>query len=76
MTKYGRPDSGGTRIQHFGDVGVIHQRERLPFGLEPGDDTPGVHARLDDLQGDPPANRLFLFGHENDTTTALADWLQ
>ena len=29
---------GRAGIQNFGDVRVIHQRERLAFGLEAGDD--------------------------------------
>ena len=31
---------GRARIQHLGDVGMIHHRQRLPFRLEPGDDLP------------------------------------
>ena len=50
MTKYGRPDLGRPSIEDLGDVGMIHQCQRLPFGLEPGDDTFRVHARFDDLQ--------------------------
>ena len=45
-------------IEYLGDVGMVHQRQRLPLGLKPGDDTFGVHARLDDFQRDPPADRL------------------
>ena len=42
----GRWSSG---VQHVGDVGVVHQRQGLPLGLEAGDDLPGVHPRLDEL---------------------------
>ena len=42
---------GRARIEHLGDVGVVHQRQGLAFGLEPGDHLPRVHPRLDDLQG-------------------------
>jgi hypothetical protein len=34
-----------------------------------------VHAGLDDLQGDHPAYRLLLLGHEDDAEAALADRL-
>ena len=76
ITKYGRPDGGGPAVEHLGDVGVVHQRQGLPLGLEPGDHLPGVHARLDDLQGDLAADRLGLLGHEDDAEAALADLLQ
>ena len=55
---------------------MIHQRQRLAFGLEPGDDVFGVHAQLDDLEGDLPAHRLLLLGHINHAATAFADLLQ
>ena len=43
---------GGSGVEHFGDVGMVHHRQRLPLGFEPGDDLLCVHAQLDDLQGD------------------------
>jgi hypothetical protein len=55
---------------------MIHQRERLAFGLKPGDDAFRVHARFDDFHGHPPAHRFFLFGHEDDATTAFPDLLE
>jgi hypothetical protein len=55
---------------------VIHQRKRLPFGFESGDDAFSVHARLDNLQGDLSADRCFLFCHENYAAPAFADLLQ
>ena len=48
---------GGAGVEHLGDVGVVHQRQGLPLGLEAGDDLPRVHARLDDLQGHLAADR-------------------
>ena len=36
--RIGRPS-----IQHASNVRMIHQRQRLTLGLEPGDDTLGVH---------------------------------
>ena len=55
---------------------MIHQRQHLPLDLEAGDDLPGVHAGLDDLQGDLAPDRLGLLSHENDAHPALADLLQ
>ena len=55
---------------------MIHQRQRLPLGLKPGDDTLGVHAQLDDFERHPPAHRFFLLGHINHAAAAFADSLQ
>src|SRR5262249_18882385 len=63
------------RIQHLGDVGVVHQGQGLAFGLEAGDDLPRIHAGLDDLQSYFAANRLLLLGHEDDAEAAFADLL-
>ena len=76
MTKYGRPAVGGPGVEDLGDVRVVHQGQGLPLGLEPGDHLPRVHPRLDHLQGDPPADRLGLLGHEHHAHPALADLLQ
>ena len=48
------------RVVNLGNVGVIHHRQCLPFGFEASNDLPGVHAQLDDLQGNAPADRLLL----------------
>ena len=37
--------AGRAGVEHAGDVGVVHQGQGLPLGLEAGDDLPGVHAR-------------------------------
>ena len=55
--------------------GMIHQRQRLPLGLEAGDHLPRVHARLDDLQGHLAAHRLLLLGDEHQPEAPLADLL-
>jgi hypothetical protein len=55
---------------------MIHHRERLSFGLEPGDDLPAVHAQLDDLEGNAAFDRLALFGHPDFAEAAFADLLQ
>ena len=61
MTKYGRPAAVVARIEHLGDVRVVHQRQRFALCLEPRDDLTGVHAGLDQLQGDAPMWRCVLF---------------
>ena len=43
---------GRAGIENLGDVRMVHQRQRLPLGLEPGDHLLGVHAELDDLERD------------------------
>jgi hypothetical protein len=54
---------------------VVHHRQRLPLGLEAGDDLAAVHAGLDDLEGDLALDRVRLLGHEHDAHAALADLL-
>ena len=63
-------------VEDLGDVGMVHQRQRLPLGLEAGDDLPGVHARLDDLQATLRRTGCGLLGHEDHAEAALADLLQ
>ena len=67
---------GGAGVEDLGDVGVVHQRQRLPLGLEAGDDLAGVHARLDDLERDLAADGLLLLGHVDDAHAAFADLLE
>ena len=67
---------GGPRVQHPGDVRMIHQRQRLALGLKPGDDLASVHPRLDNLEGDLAMHRLFLLRHEHPAKAPFADFLQ
>ena len=67
---------GRPRVEHVGDVGVVHQGQGLTLGLKPGDNRAGVHARLDDLQGDLAADGFPLLGHVHDAEAAFADLLQ
>ena len=64
------------RIEHLGDVRMIHHRQRLPLRLEPGDDLLGVHPQLDDLERHPPPHRLGLLGHIDHAAAAFTDALQ
>ena len=68
LTLFGRP-----RLEDPGHVRMVHHRQGLPLGLEPGDDLAGVHAQLDDLQGDPPADGLLLLGQVDNPHSALAE---
>jgi hypothetical protein len=55
---------------------MIHEGQRVPLGLEPGQDLRTVHARLDNLEGDLAANRLELLGHVDNAHAPLADLLE
>lgn len=52
---------------------MVHHRQRLPFGLEAGDDCLGVHSRLDQLQRHASADRFGLFGDVDHPAAALAE---
>ena len=54
---------------------MVHHRQSLALGLKPGDDTPGVHAELDHLEGHPTTNGLRLFGDIDHAATAFAEFL-
>ena len=55
---------------------MVHHRQRLAFGLEPGHDAPGVHAQLDHFEGNPATDRFLLLSHVDDPAPALADLLE
>ena len=65
-----------SRIQYTCNVGVIHQRQCLPFSLEAGDHFFGVHSRLDDFDGNFASQGFDLFGHIHDAKTAFTNFLQ
>ena len=66
----------GSGVEDFGDVGMVHHRERLAFGLKAGDDVFGVHPEFDDFEGDVSADGFLLFGHEDRPHAALRDKLK
>ena len=41
---------GAAAVVHAGDIGVVHQGQRLPLGVEPGQHRARVHADLDQLE--------------------------
>ena len=79
---YGRRDArryggaGYAGIEDLGDVGMVHQGQGLALSLEASDDTLGVHAQLDDLEGDAASDRFLLLGHIDHTAPAFADLLK
>src|SRR5262249_4827381 len=64
---------GRACIKDLGDIGMVHQRQRLPLRLEAGDDLLAVHARLDQLESDLAADGFQLLGHPDGAHAALAD---
>ena len=70
------PALGRAGVEHVGDVGVVHHRQRLPLGLEAGDHLPRVHAQLDDLERHLALDRLALLGRVDHPEAALADLLE
>ncbi len=60
----------------MGDVGVVHQRQRLPLRLEASNYLARVHARLEHLQGYLASNGFLLLSHEDNAETALANLLE
>ena len=55
---------------------MVHQGQRLALGFEPGQHFLGVHARLDDLEGDAALDRFLLLGHIDHPAAAFANLLQ
>ena len=66
---------GCAGVEHAGDVRVVHQRQGLALGLEAGDDLRALHARLEDLERDGPADGLALLGLVHPAEAAFADEL-
>ena len=67
---------GGAGVEHLGDVGVVHQGQRLAFRTEAGQDLAAVHAGLDELQRHRAPHRLGLLGHVDRAHPTLADRLE
>ena len=55
---------------------MVHEGQGLPLRLEAGDDLPGVHAGLDQLDGHQPLDRLGLLGHPDAAHATFADFFQ
>ncbi len=64
------------RIKHFRDTGMIHKGEGLTLRLEPRYNGARIHPQLDNLQGDPSAERHRLLCGVHNSHTALTDDIQ
>ncbi len=69
------PARGDAGIEDPRDMRVLHERERLPLGLEARDDRLRVHAQLDHLERDHAAQRLLLLRHPHHAHAAFAEAL-
>ena len=63
----------GAAVEDAGDVGVIHQGQRLTLGVEPGQDGPRIHTDLDQLEGDLALDGLGLIGAVDGAHPAFAE---
>ena len=70
----GAGGDGRAGIEYPGDVLVIHDRQRLPFGLETVDYLLRVHPGLDDLERDLTPHRPALLRQEDGAHAPLADF--
>src|ERR1041384_6145510 len=66
----------GPSIEYMSDVRMVHQRQRLSFCLDSGNDTPTVHAGLDDFQSDPATDGFLLFRDKNQSATSFTDLIE
>ncbi len=55
---------------------MVHHGQRLPLGLEAGDDRARVHAELDDFQRDAAPNGFLLVGQVHHAAAAFPDFLE
>ncbi len=72
----GTPRSGGAGVEDTGNMRMVHEGQGLALGLEAGNHLFAIHAGLDDLQRQPPADGLSLLGQEHQPHAALADLLE
>ena len=62
-----------TAVEHFGDVRMVHDGQRLPFGVEAGQHAFGVHAGFDELDSDLALHRLGLVRDPDAAHAPFAD---
>src|SRR5262249_2092005 len=76
MTKNGRPLSVGPPSRTLAIVGWSMRARGWRSDFEAGQESLGIHAGLDELEGDFATDRLGLFGHPDGAHAAFADLLQ
>ena len=64
---------GGTCVQHFGDVRVIHHRQHLAFRFETGQKVRGIHAHFEDLDRNLAVDVFRLASDPNRSPSALSN---
>ena len=64
---------GAAAVVHAGDIGVVHQGQCLPLGVEPRQHRARVHPDLDQLERHLPLDRLSLTGPVNGAHPPLAE---
>lgn len=67
----GLPGVGGAAAEDAGDVGVVHAFEGVAFGVEARQHSAGIHAGLDDLEGEAFAGRVEAFGEVDEAEAAF-----
>jgi hypothetical protein len=55
---------------------MVHERQRLALGFEPGQDFARVHPGFNDLERDAAAHGFLLLRHIDHTAAAFADLLE
>jgi hypothetical protein len=63
-------------IVHLGDVGMIHERQRLPLGFKSSQHALGIHARFDQLDRNDASHWLRLLCHPDGSHPDFADNLE
>ena len=64
------------RIEHARDIRMLHQRQRLTFGIKPRQHIGRVHSWFDKLDSHHSAHRLHLLCHPHASHSAFTHGLQ
>src|SRR5262245_1164854 len=65
-----------TAVMNLGNIGMVHDRQRLSFSFEASDNLSRIHARLENLQRDFAPHRLSLVGQVNHAKSTFANLFQ
>ena len=61
-------------IKHACDIGMVHHRQGLLLGVEPGDHIFRVQLRFDQLEGNATLDRLVLFREPDNSHSAATEF--